>query len=207
MSSRARAVLKVLGWLALLDNCKVQASDGCGPASWKCGDICIDEDAPCHCGGDKIDHTPLLNEDWCCSDEPCKGLGDKGTNDKWGWSEGGNCSSGKVLPFSQPCKGKCNDNRKDIYQDDRSYIPCKPVTENGEVSQCIPQADENDNQFTCLNRADENPFSRKSITRSGTLDLSELLTNCTMGPGARRWNWETGEYLEVGEMPGLACPK
>ena len=120
-----------------------------------------------------------------------------GNLDGLGWSHGGNCSSGKVLHLSQPCAGMCNDNRKDILQDFISYIPCPPVTKINSVSQCIQQSEKSDNLFTCLNRADENPFSRQSITRFTDLDLSSILTKCTMGP----WGYELYEGWS-----GLACP-
>ena len=168
----------VLTWIAILNEGKVQASDGCGTDNWRCGDKCVPQSKPCHCGETQIHFDLAWHQEWCCSDEPCTGLGleeptDKETHNafsnpilsngwqKYGlaWSEGVNCSSGNVLHFSQPCKGKCNDNRKDLIKDDRSYIPCAPVTKNASISQCIRQADENNNQFSCLNRADENPFS------------------------------------------------
>ena len=62
------------------------------------------------------------------------------------------------------------------------------------MSQCIRQGEKNDNQFTCLNRADENPFLPQSITRSSNLDLSVILTNCTVSSGLFKG------------FPGLTCP-
>ena len=160
MKSRAQVALSVLTLIAFLN--KVLASDGCGWVNWRCGDICIPRSKPtlhipCHCGGDKILSEVGMNKEWCCSEKPCIGLGEWKQTDVdqpafgSGWSEGGNCSSGKVLSLTQPCDGKCNDNRKDIVQDDRSYIPCPPVTKNANVTQCIHQSEKNDNQFTCLN--------------------------------------------------------
>merc|ERR1719264_710515 len=206
MRSRPQVALSLLTWILLLNNCKVQASDGCGLENWKCGDICIPQSKTCHCGGDKIQFNETLqNEDWCCSEKPCTELGvweitfdeygDQSPLNGFGWSEGANCSSGKALLLMQPCEGKCNDNREiDWLQDFRSYIPCPPTTENAPVSQCIRQGEESDNQFQCLNRADENPFSPQGITRSSTLDLSTILTNCTLSSGPLKG------------FPGLACP-
>ena len=156
MVCQAQVVLSVMTWIALLDNSRVKASDRCGFQNWRCGDICIHQSKSCYCGGVKIQ---LLDKKWCCS---CTGLGvlenpGDGNLDGLGWSHGGNCSSGKVLHLSQPCAGMCNDNRKDILQDFRSYIPCPPVTKINSVSQCIQQSEKSDNLFTCLNRADENP--------------------------------------------------
>ena len=54
MRSRAQVALSVLTLIAFLNNCKVQASDGCGGGTWRCGDICISLNKPCHCGDDKI---------------------------------------------------------------------------------------------------------------------------------------------------------
>ena len=188
MRSRAQIALSVLTWIAILSSCKIQASGRCGINHWKCGNICIPTKEPCHCGGVKIQYKYIQNEEWCCSEKPCTSLGEyEKTGDPlfeiYGWSKGGNCSSGKVLHLSQPCQGMCND--------EYSTDPCPTKAKNSSVNQCILQGDVNDKLFTCLNRADENPFSLQTIT---DLDLSDILTKCTMGPG------------KYEKLPGLACP-
>ena len=105
MRSRAQLALSLLTLIALLKNCKVQASDSCGTRNWRCGDICIPHSKPCLCGGGLIQEE----EQWCCSEKPCTGLGVwqlSGDNifAGFGWSEGGNCSSGNALHLSQPCE-------------------------------------------------------------------------------------------------------
>ena len=158
-----------------------------------------------------------FGEQWCCSSEPCHGLGNKSfpgkdlftgirglvENRAYGgggetvFSGGADCSAGTVLHLRQPCHGKCNDINRGFVDLYRNYVPCSHPNYKNNISQCIRAADKNDNLFTCLNRADENPFPSTNVheTTLDALDLDELLTSCTTeGKGPFQG------------APGLLCP-
>ena len=89
-----------------------QAYDGCGLAQWRCGDICILDHAPCHCGNQTTffkeydDETQKVTTHltWCCAKTTCQGLGEEKV--EWevrGAKNGANCSSGRVLNLTEPC--------------------------------------------------------------------------------------------------------
>ena len=87
-----------------------QAYDGCGRERWRCGDVCIQDLSPCHCGGQTTffrgRNRTLLT--WCCAEtnSNCTGLGSNRTDpDQEGvyWDKGANCSAGQVLELTQPC--------------------------------------------------------------------------------------------------------
>ena len=125
-----RTSLAALTVEILLGKIEVETYDGCFLQSWRCGNICIDETATCHCGDIKMN----FGEQWCCSSEPCHGLGNKSfpgkdlftgirglvENRAYGgggesvFSEGADCSAGTVLHLRQPCHGKCNDINRGI---------------------------------------------------------------------------------------------
>ena len=156
----------------------------------------------CHCGSTILQFG---SESWCCSDQPCSGLGSWQNDIKFsrrsgGWMGGANCTNGKVLPFSQPCKGKCHENKMDFFlYNNRSYIPCTQPDKTKNVTQCIPQSKKNDQLFTCVNRADENPYSTYGLIRSTNFDLNVILETCTTGNGSLQLNLQPGR-------PGLRCP-
>ena len=210
---RAQIALAALIWTAFLSN--IQAEGGCGTGFWRCGDICISvnplEDnvtkPVCHCGSAILDtYRLVIEQTWCCSDEPCDGLGSfyhhLGMGS--GYTGGGNCTNGKVLHLSQPCKGKCNANDNDLDTllfHSRTTEPCATANNVSDVTQCIPQREKNNNVFTCINRADENPFATYDTTDMTSLDLNVILTSCTTGPSKIN--------LRAGVLPGslgLRCP-
>ena len=202
----AQIALTALIFIAFLNNSKVHAEDGCGITFWRCGDICISflpqEDnvtiPMCHCGSDIIQ---IQEPRWCCSDEPCNGLGPWGHDNGLGsgYMHGGNCTTGKVLHLSQPCHGKCNTNSKldSIVSNERATEPCTYRDKTKNISQCVLSGSKNDRIFNCVNRADENPFSTHDKTNSTTLDLSAILTSCTTSKG--NVNFRPG-------ILGLRCP-
>ena len=90
-----------------------QAYDGCGRAKWRCGDICIGHNSPCHCGNQtiffretnwKYDFT-TTHYTWCCAKTTCEGLGVAEASGKFkgAFLSGANCSSGSVLNLTEPC--------------------------------------------------------------------------------------------------------
>ena len=164
-----------------------QAYDGCGLAQqWRCGDVCISEDAPCHCGGETLslkESTNKTHSAWCCTNTPCAGLGRKGAN----------CSTGTALNLTQPCPShflstknttkqtrealggaatvRCNNyNVED--EGLRSYVPCWEP--NQKITKCIKKSQMRDGKYDCQSRSDERPFSK----RNQKFDLTGLLSEC-----------------------------
>ena len=90
-----------------------KAYDGCGLALWRCGDLCIGDSAPCHCGNETIffkEKNPetkftTTHSKWCCATTTCQGLGvaDVMGDFQGAFLLGARCSSGKVRKLSQPC--------------------------------------------------------------------------------------------------------
>ena len=100
------------------------AWDGCGLGfSWKCGNLCIDYNAECSCGGRVFDYRAPM---WCCQETNCTGKGEfdehydynawSGEKDEEGRKIGAECIDGTALNLTEACKGRCNFYEKDWYR-------------------------------------------------------------------------------------------
>ena len=88
----------------------ILAFDGCGGNGlWRCGDVCIGDNSPCHCGNEttffQVKNSSKTHLTWCCTNTTCQGLGDKEVRweFKGAYLKGANCSSGSVLNLTQAC--------------------------------------------------------------------------------------------------------
>ena len=59
-----RTASSVLLLIFILGN--TLAWDGCGDGRWRCGNLCIDGDAECNCGGKIFNHEAQM---WCCQEQ------------------------------------------------------------------------------------------------------------------------------------------
>ena len=122
----------------------------CGPYFYKCGDICVDEDYRCYCGGDDWSWwDDREDKRYCCvppGDSHCTKV-DQYKNMYGEEIYNVNCPSGVLLPYHKSCHGACTGS---------------PVIKNN----C---------QYDCLTRSDEVSVEQSQIN----IDQYEDLQNCS----------------------------
>ena len=160
---RGRFLLPFL--LLLLLPYSTQGMDGCGSSGhWRCGELCISDEAQCVCGDETFGHKDYK---WCCKGVNCTcgcqkwELLKSGSKYCGRWSPG-ICSSGVALSLSQSCDGQCNYFTNDRY---RNYL-----TSRSTIGAC-------DNKSVCVNEggvSQEQGFESTTICRGNPSCAGEL---------------------------------
>ena len=183
--------------------------DGCGHRQWRCGDICIGDSSPCHCGNQTTFFREINSETqfetqfvkttthltWCCSHTTCQGLGEAEV--RWefrgAFLSGANCSSGTVLKLTEPCPNQLPSTQKTVNQTrirlgGKATVSCNDYNAPDTERSYIPCWEPNQTITECIKKSQlkdgkyhcKSRSDERPFSKDATVfDFTSLMKECT----------------------------